>query len=68
MSKRWESPADDPDPPECDVDEECEGGDDCTSVSEGPGGCECACHKEVQEVEPEEYDPDPGEVGGWLGL
>ena len=43
---RWESPADDPEPPECDIDEECEGGDDCTRVSDDPSGCECACHKE----------------------
>jgi hypothetical protein len=54
MRPRWESPADDPDPPECDIDEECEGGDDCTRVSDDPKGCECACHKTPEEPDYEQ--------------
>lgn len=42
MRTQWESPADDPDPPECD-DEFCQGGDDCVEDN-----CQCECHKECE--------------------
>ena len=56
MSKRWESPADDPEPPECD-DELCEGGDDCTRSLDNPG-CRCACHEEPEEPDGYQSEAD----------